>query len=75
MDLSPGALLIEVGSHGNTLDEAKYSAELIGTALAQLLSEQNKTAGTASFGVGSGGGVRELALSSEQARKRFDYCG
>ena len=75
MDLSHGALLIEVGSHGNTLDEAKYSAELIGTALAQLLSEQNETAGTASFGVGSGGGVRELALSSEQARKRFDYCG
>jgi len=37
MDLSPGALLIEVGSHGNTLEEAKYSAELIGRALAELL--------------------------------------
>lgn len=37
MDLSPGALLIEVGSHGNTLREACYSAELLGKALAAAL--------------------------------------
>jgi stage II sporulation protein P len=35
-DLSPGSLLIEVGSHGNTLDEALYSGELIGKAIARL---------------------------------------
>ncbi len=37
MDLSSGALLIEVGSHGNTLEEVKYSAELIGMALVEQL--------------------------------------
>lgn len=39
MDLSPGLLLIEIGATGNTLDEAKYSAELLGIALAELLAE------------------------------------
>ncbi len=39
MDLSPGLLLIEIGATGNTLEEAKYSAELLGNALAQLLIE------------------------------------
>ncbi|MCR5141657.1 MAG: stage II sporulation protein P [Ruminococcus sp.] len=38
-DLTDGSLLIEVGSHGNTLDQAKYSGELIGKALAALLCE------------------------------------
>ncbi len=32
-----GSLLIEVGAHGNTLAEAKHSAELLGTALADLI--------------------------------------
>lgn len=32
-----GSLLIEVGSDGNTLSEAKYSAELLGYALADLI--------------------------------------
>jgi stage II sporulation protein P len=35
-DLSPGALLIEIGSHGNTLEEAKYAGELLGKAIASL---------------------------------------
>ncbi len=39
-DLTSGSLLIEVGSHGNTLDQALYSGELIGKALAALLTEQ-----------------------------------
>jgi stage II sporulation protein P len=39
MDLSPGLLLIEIGATGNTLDEAKYSAELLGNALCELFSE------------------------------------
>ena len=39
MDLSPGLLLIEIGATGNTLEEAKYSAELLGNALAELLAE------------------------------------
>lgn len=36
-DLSTGSLLIEIGSHGNTLDEAMYSGELVGKALGNLL--------------------------------------
>ncbi|MBQ2755211.1 MAG: stage II sporulation protein P [Oscillospiraceae bacterium] len=56
MDLSPGALLIEVGSHGNTLDEAEYSAELIGEALAELLLPQEETVSAAESG------IREIAV-------------
>ena len=36
-DLTTGSLLIEVGSHGNTLDQAVYAGELIGNALAEAL--------------------------------------
>ncbi len=39
-DLTTGSLLIEVGSHGNSLDEALYSGELIGKALAAMASEE-----------------------------------
>lgn len=39
--LSVGSLLIEVGSEGNTLDEATYSARLLGQALAALLTDEN----------------------------------
>ena len=39
MDLSPGLLLIEIGATGNTLEEAKYSAELLGNALFELFNE------------------------------------
>ena len=39
MDLSPGLLLIEIGATGNTLEEAQYSAELLGNALSALLIE------------------------------------
>lgn len=35
-DLTTGSLLIEVGSHGNSLDQALYSGELVGRALAAL---------------------------------------
>ncbi len=35
--LSTGALLLEVGGHANTLDEAKYAAGFAAVALAQLL--------------------------------------
>ena len=37
--VSPGALLIEVGSHGNSIDQAVYSGELIGKSLAELLKD------------------------------------
>ncbi|WMJ82657.1 stage II sporulation protein P [Oscillospiraceae bacterium LTW-04] len=40
--LSTGALLIEFGSHANTLDEAKNTAVLAGEALAQVLLETQK---------------------------------
>lgn len=36
-DLTTGSLLIEVGTHGNTLEQVQYSGELIGKALAQTL--------------------------------------
>lgn len=36
--LSTGSLLIEVGGHANTLDQALYSGELIGNSLGKLLS-------------------------------------
>ncbi|MGN0690788.1 MAG: stage II sporulation protein P, partial [Oscillospiraceae bacterium] len=36
-DLTTGSLLIEVGGHANTLEQAKYSGQLIGKSLAKLL--------------------------------------
>ncbi|MBP3857070.1 MAG: stage II sporulation protein P [Ruminiclostridium sp.] len=36
--VSHGALLMEVGSHGNSIDEAVYSGELIGRSLASMLT-------------------------------------
>ena len=41
--LSPGALLIEMGTHGNALHEAVYSGELLGKSLASLLEKLEKT--------------------------------
>lgn len=37
-DLTTGSLLIEVGSHGNTLEQVQYSGQLIGSALAEALN-------------------------------------
>lgn len=37
-DLTTGSLLIEVGSHGNTLEQVQYSGQLIGRSLADLLN-------------------------------------
>lgn len=39
-DLSTGSLLIEVGSHGNSLDQAQYSGELIGRTLVSLFGKE-----------------------------------
>lgn len=36
-NLTTGSLLIEVGSHGNTLEQAQYAGELIGSSLARAL--------------------------------------
>ena len=36
--LTNGSMLIEIGTDGNTLDEAKYSAELLSNALINLLN-------------------------------------
>ncbi len=38
-DLTTGSLLIEVGGHANSIDQAVYSGELIGKSLAKCLSE------------------------------------
>lgn len=38
-DLTTGSILIEVGGHANSIDEALYSGELIGRALADLFSD------------------------------------
>lgn len=36
-DLTTGSLLIEVGTHGNTLEQAAYAGELVGESLAKAL--------------------------------------
>ncbi len=36
-DLTTGSLLIEVGSHGNTLEQSRYAGELIGKSVAEVL--------------------------------------
>ena len=36
-DLSPGALLIEIGGHGNNLNEALYAGQLAAKGLAAAL--------------------------------------
>lgn len=41
-DMTTGSLLIEVGTHGNTLDQAEYAGELIGASLAQLLTQKKE---------------------------------
>ncbi len=37
-DLTTGSLLIEIGSHCNTLEQAQYSGQLVGRSLAELLN-------------------------------------
>lgn len=37
--LTHGSLLVEIGTHANTLDEAIYGGELFGKALAEVLSQ------------------------------------
>ena len=36
-DLAPGSLLVEIGSHGNSVGEAKYTGELVGGCVAEVL--------------------------------------
>lgn len=36
-DLTTGSILVEVGGHANSLDEAVYSAELLGKSLSKLI--------------------------------------
>lgn len=43
MYLTTNSLLIEVGGHANTLDEAIYSGEMIGKSLVNVLKEYGKT--------------------------------
>lgn len=38
-DLTTGSILIEVGSHGNTLEQAEYAGELIGSSLGRALQQ------------------------------------
>ena len=38
-DLTTGLLLIEVGSHGNSIEQAQYSGELIGQSIAKLFDK------------------------------------
>ena len=41
-DLTTGSLLIEIGTHGNTIEQAKYTAELVGEEIATALLELSK---------------------------------
>lgn len=43
--VSPGALLVEMGAAGNSLDEALLSARLLGEALAETFLEQAQNSG------------------------------
>ena len=43
--VSPGALLVEMGAAGNSLDEALLSARLLGEALAETFLEQTQESG------------------------------
>ena len=38
-NLTNGSLLIEVGSQGNTLEEARYAGELIGQSLSETIRQ------------------------------------
>lgn len=38
-NLRPGALLLEFGSHGNTLEECVYTAQLVGPAIARAIRQ------------------------------------
>lgn len=38
-DLTTGSLLIEVGTHGNTLEQVEYAGELLGKSLAKALKK------------------------------------
>ena len=40
-DLTNGSLLLELGSHGNTLEEVLYTARLAGDAIGAYLEERN----------------------------------
>ncbi|MGI5893983.1 MAG: stage II sporulation protein P [Candidatus Merdivicinus sp.] len=40
--LTTGSILLEVGSHGNTLEQAAYTGELIGKSLGRLLNNLKK---------------------------------
>ena len=41
-DLTNGSLLIEVGSHGNTLGQVQFSGQLLGRSLGQLLNSMKR---------------------------------
>lgn len=45
MHLTNNSLLIEVGGHANTLDEALYSGQMLGASLSQVLKEKGKFEG------------------------------
>jgi stage II sporulation protein P len=38
-EIAPYSLLLEIGSEGNSLEEAIFSARLVGEALSKLVSE------------------------------------
>ena len=39
-DLTTGSLLIEMGGHGNSIEQAQYSGELVGKSLVKLIKAQ-----------------------------------
>lgn len=41
-DLTNGSLLIEIGSHGNTLQQSQYAGQLLGRSLGQLLNSMKR---------------------------------
>ncbi|MBR1823138.1 MAG: stage II sporulation protein P [Ruminococcus sp.] len=41
-DLTNGSLLVEVGAHGNTLEQAQYAGQLFGKSLGEFLREMSE---------------------------------
>lgn len=41
-DLTNGSLLVEIGSHGNTLQQAQFSGQLLGRSLGELLNSMKR---------------------------------
>lgn len=71
-DLLDGALLLEVGSASNSMDEALRAADLFASVLADVIVQRQKEAAGADTGTGAAGPARSAA---QAAASREYYAG